>query len=116
MKLEPNKEQAALLLAFGVKKRVVAKKVGVTPQTISEWLKCPDFEIRVNQEKEVLLERTRDRMRLLGPKAINTLLDVMNNSKNPVARLKAVEIVLHHIGYTDPQTMLWAWGIGTTDK
>jgi hypothetical protein len=110
--LSPKQEKAALLIASGLEKRAAAAEVGVTPQTISEWLKLPGFEACINQERMAALEATRDKMRALGPEAVKAIAEILGDEGKPASRLKAAEVVLKHIGFTDVQSGLWAWGVG----
>ena len=115
MKLKPNQFRAAALLVQGERCKTVALAVNVTPPTISEWKRIPEFEALMNLLRWEALDATRDRVRTLGPDAVKVYEDVMKNGKNEMARLKAAQTVLELLGMTDPAKGLWGWGIGWTD-
>jgi hypothetical protein len=109
--LKPIQEKAAVLLASGKTARDVAKEVDVTPETISHWRQIASFRALEHKLKWEALNSARDEMQALTSKAVSTLKDVMQNGKTDAARLKAAEIVLMHVGMTDPGSGLWGWGI-----
>jgi len=109
--LSPIQQIAAVLLASGKTARDVAKEIDVTPETISHWRKITSFQALINDLKWEALNSARDEMQALTSKAVSTLKDVMQNGKTDTARLNAAEIVLAHVGMTDPGTGLWGWGI-----
>lgn len=113
-KLTPKQIEAAHSLVAGRSGKETAKSVGVQPETISRWKNEPQFIAYMNLLKQEGLDGMVDQMRRLGTDALSTLLDVMRNSKSDRARMKAVEIVLYHLGWTDIQKGMWGWGVGPT--
>lgn len=111
LSLKPNQQKAAILLATGKSAREVAKEIDVTPETISHWRQDANFRKSVAELQWEVLNGARNKMQGLAGEAVATLRDVMQNGKTDAAKLKAVEIVLAHIGMTDPQTGHWGWGI-----
>ena len=81
--LAPNRAKAAELIVAGELKKVVAEKVGVSPQTISEWQKQPTFQAYLNQLKLAALEGARDQMQRLAKKAVLTIEDLMGQEEPP---------------------------------
>ena len=114
--LAPNQVKAAELIAAGVLKKTAAQEAGVTPQTVSTWLKEPAFQAYLNGLKRAALERTRDRMQFLAGEAVRTIEAMLEQEEHPSARLRAAKMVLDFAGMTDPQSGLWGWGIGPTDE
>ena len=91
--LTPKQAQAALMLASGASKKVVAASLKVAAHTISQWCKLPSFNEAVNQhlasvESEAL--QTLKAQRLKAAEALGELLD----SKAPAVRLAAARTVL----------------------
>ena len=91
--LNPKQAQAALMLASGASKKVVAASLKVAAHTISQWCKLPSFNEAVNQhlasvESEAL--QTLKAQRLKAAEALGELLD----SKAPAVRLAAARTVL----------------------
>lgn len=113
-KLTPKQIEAAHCLVLGRSGKDTAETVGVQPEIISRWKNEPQFAAHMNLLKQESLDAMVDQMRRLGMEALSTLLDVMRNSKSDRARMKAVEIVLYHLGWTDLQKGMWGWGVGPT--
>lgn len=72
--LSPPQLAAVDLLAVGKNLTEAAEAVGVTRQTVSEWLNQHDgFRAAVNQRRHELWAAVTDRLRSLVPKALDTL-------------------------------------------
>jgi len=115
VKLTGKHIRAAAIIASGESKQYAAQEVDVTPQTISEWCADSEFEAALNQLKWDILDEARDRMRGLSNVAVGALAKLLSGDTKDAIRLQAIRVVLQHIGFTDPQTGLWTWGIGSTD-
>lgn len=111
--LKPQQERAAIMLASGRKCCETAKEVGVTPETISNWQRIPEFRAYSNQARIDLLEATRDKLRGHGPQAVEALSDIMRFSKSDGARIKAASVILSHLNCNDLEKH--AMSIGSTD-
>ena len=114
--LAPNRAKAAELIAAGELKKVVAEKVGVSAQTISQWQSQPAFQAYLNQLKLAALEGARDQIQRLAKQAASTLEELMGQEASPSTRLRAAQTVLDFNGMRDLQSGLWGWGIGPTDE
>lgn len=114
--LAPNQVKAAQFIAAGVLKKVAAQEAGVSPQTVSSWLKEPGFEAYVNGLKLAALEAARDRMQYLAGEAVRTIEALLGQEEPPATRLKAAQMVLDLTGMTDLQSGRWRWGVGSTDE
>ena len=109
--LTPIQQKAVVLLVLGKTAREVAKELDVSPETISHWRQNATFKALVNELNWEALNHARDQMRALTSKAVWTVKDVMQNGKTDAARLKAAEIVLAHVGMSDPGSGLYGWGL-----
>ena len=90
--LTPQQEAAADLLAVGATVTDVAAKVGVTRQTVSEWLnQDPSFQATFNRRRQDLWDRASDRLRALVPKALDALENAISegDAKAALGVLKA---------------------------
>lgn len=101
--LTPKQKQAALMLAGGTSKKVIAKGLGVAAHTVSAWVKLPAFNQAVNQhlssvEGEAL--QVLKAQRLKAAEALGELLD----SKAPAVRLAAARTVLEITASKAPPT------------
>jgi hypothetical protein len=70
-------------------------------------LRCLDEKRRLRgrwqRERKAMLEATRDRLRSLGAAATNALEAVLDAAQTPADKRKAAEMVLHLLGFDDPQ-------------
>lgn len=102
------------MLASGLRGRVVAEAIDVSPQTISEWKNDPEFKGYLNNLMQEALDEARDQIRALAAEATNNLQDLMQNAQNEEVRRKASMNVLDIVGITDPSAGRYGWGIGST--
>jgi|LSQX01.1.fsa_nt_gb murein DD-endopeptidase MepM/ murein hydrolase activator NlpD len=73
-KLTANQEQAILLLAKGETVTATAAAVGVTRQTVSEWLnRDADFRAELNRVRKETLDAGADKLRGMLQKALDAL-------------------------------------------
>lgn len=114
-KLTAKQVQALPLMAQGVSGVDVGKKVNVTPQTVSGWKKSPEFMASLNQLKMDYLESARCQLQQSPSKAVQTLVDLMENSSNEETRRKAALDVLRLNGFEPGKRESFAWGVGATD-
>lgn len=94
--LNASKVLAAAYIASGDMKSEAARKVGVTPQSISSWMKEPEFVDLVDSFKLTLIYSARDRIRSLGIKATTTLSELMDSGCD-ASKLGAAKYVLETI-------------------
>lgn len=109
--LSEKQVQAIAHLATGMRKKDVAQKLDVTPETISNWLAKPDFYKELNQVKLDALKATRDQMQALATTAVQTFSHLMTDAQSDAVRLKAAHTVLETIGIINPASGVWGWGI-----
>lgn len=96
-KLHSKQLIAAFQIAAGQDKKKAAKAAKVTPQTISQWLKEPAFEAKVNEYQLDCLNEAQARFKHLAGEAISTLETVLKNSKSEKAKLEAAKFILETI-------------------
>lgn len=92
-----NKDIAVRDIAAGLKKNVAAKSAKVTPQTISQWLKEPAFEARINQYQRNNFDEAQSRYKNLVGAAVSTFEDLLKNSKSDKVKLEAAKFILKTI-------------------
>ena len=90
---------ATAYIAGGGMKSGAAKKVGVSPQTISSWMQDEGFQAAIEDFRRTIIYSTRDKLRALGTKATDTLYELME-SGNDGAKLGAAKLVLETINLT----------------
>ncbi|MEP2759027.1 MAG: phBC6A51 family helix-turn-helix protein [Hyphomicrobiales bacterium] len=112
MKLTAAQTKAMPLLVSGLQQKDIAEKVGVTPQTISTWMKDAEFVAYLNQARSDALDGARDMLRGLANEAVEELRSIILNSENDEVRRKAIIDVLDMIGIKNPSMGCYGWGIG----
>ena len=114
MNLNPKQLQAIVLLSQGKTARETAKELEVTPQTITEWGKIPEFEITLNTLKLEIIISGRDSIRAVSSLAVECLKSLVESGKNEEVRRKAANDILTMAGIADPNDGRIMWGIGPT--
>ncbi len=106
--LTPQQETAVDLLAVGTTVTSAAESVGISRQTVSEWLNHHfGFRAALNRRREELWASITDRLRAVVPKAIDALEREIDTG---AARVTAAVHVLKACAlYGTPQS------IGATD-
>jgi hypothetical protein len=115
IELKANQIEACKLLAMGESITATADKIGIARATIHRWHKDDiHFIAYLNSLKSETLEATRSQIQASSNLAINTLSDIMKNSKNDIARILAAKEVLAMAGFTKDSMVMYSWGIGGT--
>jgi hypothetical protein len=74
-----------------------ARVAGVRPQTLSRWMKIPEFDTAYRAAQRAVLGRAIARLQQASGAAVTALLKVMFDADAPkAARLAAAEVVLRH--------------------
>lgn len=93
-KLNSKQLIAAFELATGKSKKQAAAKANVTPQTLSQWLKIPAFEAKINEYQHECLDEAQMRFKRLAGDAVSSLEDVLRNADSDKAKLDAAKYVI----------------------
>ena len=101
------------LLARGQSVTKAAKATNITRATIYNWLKNDEFVARLNTLKNEQLESTRTQIQYSASVAVDTLINVMQNSKNDNARINAAKEILNMSGFTKESLSMYGWGVGS---
>jgi hypothetical protein len=104
--------KAINLLAKGNTGRDVAKELSVTPQTVCEWKKKPDFVAQVNKLKMEGLETARTALQHSSNVAVEALIEIAKESNSDETRRKAALDILRLNGFEAGLHESFAWGIG----
>lgn len=114
--LKPRQLQAASQLAQGISCRDVATNVGVSPQTISEWKRKPEFQAFINELRIEALNAVRTRLQCLADEACETLSHLMKSGSSDSVRLRAAVAVLDSTGLSSQSSDMFGVGIGPTSE
>lgn len=98
-KEEQRRQQLVLALLQQPSIEKAAKSVGISPVTAWRISKTPEFQDEYRRARREAYGQSMARLQQASGAAVSTLLEVMNNSKNPAAvRVRAAEAVLRHAG------------------
>jgi hypothetical protein len=87
-------------LISGSTKLAAAKLVGVTPQTLSAWLRSPEFVAQLNSRRKDVHAANTERMRGMATKALDVVEQALE-SESEQLRLKAAGQVLKALKLAD---------------
>lgn len=110
MKLPAKQNLAVALLASGKKGCEVASELKVTPQTISEWKRQPEFVAELNKLQMEGIRAARTKIQQSATEAVDALLEIAKEAPNPDTRRRAA-VDLLRLGGFEPAS-LQAYGIG----
>jgi hypothetical protein len=113
--LTPAQQNALDLLASGKTDKEVSQALNLSRGQIEKWRQFdPIFQAALNRQRSELWAVSQDRLRSLIPKALDALVEVMEDKDNP-NRLKAASTILRlaqlppgsgGIGATDPEDIV----------
>ena len=103
--LTAKHQQAITLLASGKSQRQTAKAVGVSPQTITAWMKLDAFQKGLDGLLSTVEAESTQLLRSQRLKAVDALTDLLD-SKTPAVKLAAAKTVLELSGKSAPATNL----------
>ena len=103
--LTAKQQQAITLLASGKSQRQTAKAVGVSPQTITAWMKLDAFQKGLDGLLSTVEAESTQLLRSQRLKAVGALTDLLD-SKTPAVKLAAAKTVLELTSKSAPATAL----------
>ena len=103
--LTAKQQQAVTLLASGKSQRQTAKAVGVSPQTITAWMKLDAFQKGLDAILSTVEAESTQLLRSQRLKAVDALTDLLD-SKTPAVKLAAAKTVLELTSKSAPATAL----------
>ena len=84
-----------MLVLQGMKKVEVARKLGVTPETISRWFNDPEF---IKDFKEKMVAHQQE----LAQRALGVYSDLLDNAQSESVRASIAKDMLSRGGYDAP--------------
>lgn len=114
MNLSDKQLLAIPLIAAGKKAKLVASEIEVTPQTLSEWNKNPEFVACLNQVRMEMLDSAVSQLRCCADKVLSELIRLATSAENEEVRRKACVELLEMLGIKHPQSGVYGWGVGAT--
>lgn len=109
--LSAKQQKAIVLLAAGELKKDTAKAVGVTPQTMSQWLRNLEFQACLNALKMEQIESARTSLQAMAKEATQSLAEVMRKADSYETRRRAALDILKMNGLSGDPTY-FGWGVG----
>ena len=90
MKLKPVHHEAVLLFVSGTSNKDIAKKLKVTPETVSIWKNDYAIQAEINKILHHNSNAVSDKLRALSATALETIEDIMQDKEAaPKERLTA---------------------------
>jgi hypothetical protein len=103
--LTPKQEQAAVLLARGMRPSRVVEELEVARTTLFEWRRLPAFEARLNEELEEAQEALRSKIRSIQLKALDVVEEALDSAEADLReRLAAARIAARLCPLPDPRS------------
>jgi transposase-like protein len=92
-----KKEQAIVALLSQRTIEDAARTIGVGPNTLTRWLKLPEFQEEYRLARRQAVGQTTARLQQASGAAVTTLLKVMVDNDSPAAsRVRAADTVLEY--------------------
>jgi hypothetical protein len=98
MPLSATQQNAVLLFCEGQAAADVARAVGVTPRTVSRWMRRPEFVQALTEQRAALRSEVVNRLHTEADRAVRVVAGIMNNTAvHPAVRLKAAQDILDRV-------------------
>jgi hypothetical protein len=96
--LSPQQINSLPMLAAGDPAKLVAEKIGITPQTISLWLNHDaDFRHALLLLKKDALDAARSQLRIASIEAVAVVRKLIREGSTEQIQLKAAQLALDHL-------------------
>lgn len=96
-KFARKKEEAIVALMTQRNIEEASKVVGVSPNTLLNWMKQPEFQIAYREARRTAFSQSIARLQQASAAAVTTLLKVMVDTGSPAAsKVRAADCVLNH--------------------
>jgi predicted site-specific integrase-resolvase len=96
VKLSQRKQAAIVALLTQPTVAEAARVAGIRPNTLSRWMKEPEFDAVWRAAKSLGLDQAIARLQKISGAAVSALLKVLFDSSSPAAQLRAAEIILRY--------------------
>lgn len=93
-KLKKGQERAIAALLTSPSHDEAAKAAGISPSTLARWLNIPEFQSAYREARRQLVEFAVGKSQEATAKAVQTLLDAMQNADRWSDRIRAAQIVI----------------------
>lgn len=104
MKLTKKHRNAIeMLLAGDLTKVEIAERVKISRKTLYNWLADEDFKAEMTEREDDYRRMIRARLACMSNKALDTQVDIMDNSDDDKARATVSSDVLDRAGYLKPK-------------
>lgn len=114
-KITQKQNLAACALARGETVTNAAIVAGISRVTLHIWLRDDlVFQAYLNKLKEEQIEAVVSQLQSAASTAVQTLVKVMQSSKNDVAKINAATKVLEMTGFTKETSTQYGWMVGGT--
>jgi hypothetical protein len=96
-KFNRKKEQAVAPLLTQPNIDLAARSVGISPNTLLNWMKVPEFDAAYRAAKRASYGQAIARLQQAMPLAVQTMLKVLVDPNTPASvRVRAAEVIANH--------------------
>jgi hypothetical protein len=96
-KFNRKKEQAVAALLTQPNIDSAARSVGISPNTLLNWMKVPEFDAAYRAAKRAAYGQAIARLQQAMPLAVQTMLKVLVDPNTPASvRVRAAEVIANH--------------------
>jgi hypothetical protein len=118
VKNAPTEKQliAISVLARGKNQARASEAANVDPATVHRWMKSPAFLAALDQERTAVRAEARMVLTASVGKAVDTLLDVMENAERDRDRMDAAKLIMQLAKEQDMPTITEVFGEELADE
>ena len=96
-KFDRKMEQAVAALLTQPNIDLAAKSVGISPNTLLNWMKVPEFQKAYREARRAVYNQAVARLQQAMPLAVQTMLKVLIDPATPASvRVRAAEVISNH--------------------
>jgi transposase-like protein len=106
--MPPVKDELKRIAQMSVRERKtaaeIAREVGVSAKTVGVWMRSSEYVSTVYELRKTWKEEARNRVAGLAEDVMQTLEELMTNSRNDRVRLEAAQTLGEWLGLAEPET------------
>lgn len=83
LRLKPKREKAAIMIADGMTQAEAARECGVTPKTMSMWVRSPVMKERIEQLRTDITKQAMERLEQETLNATEVIIEIAKSGGTP---------------------------------
>lgn len=100
--IKPRHQEIARRLVLGQTQQQISEQLGITPAWLSRIVHDPLFKLQYNRlvaQREATMMDVREQLEEIAPDALDTMVKIMYNPKNPTLQFNAAKDILDRAGF-----------------